>query len=258
MERGRLAEMSSRYSKLKEEAWAANAEIPARGLALYTWGNVSAFDPELGVFAIKPSGVPYPDLTPDSMVVLDLAGKIVEGNLKPSSDTPTHLVLYREFAVAGGAPIRGIIHTHSAHAVAWAQALRSIPLFGTTHADHAQAPVPCTPYLSRESVERDYETETGNLIVETFRKGLAATADRAGDSKPLNPAEVQMTLVGGHGPFAWDSSAAKAVYNGAVLEEIARMALYTLELSPNAGSLPQYIVDKHYLRKHGPGAYYGQ
>jgi L-ribulose-5-phosphate 4-epimerase len=258
VERGGVAAMSSKYTALKEEAWAANAEIPVRGLALYTWGNVSAFDPALGAFAIKPSGVPYPELTIESMVVVDLEGKIVEGTLRPSSDTPTHLVLYREFAVKGGARIRGIIHTHSAFAVAWAQALRSIPIFGTTHADHAQAPVPCTPYLSRESVEGDYEAETGNSIVETFRKGLAGTADRAGDAKPLNPAEVQMALVGGHGPFAWGSDAAKAVYNGVVLEEIARMAMYTLDLAPGAKPLPGYIVDKHYLRKHGPSAYYGQ
>jgi L-ribulose-5-phosphate 4-epimerase len=241
-----MARSASPYAALKEEAWAANAEIPARGLALYTWGNVSAFDPALGVFAIKPSGVPYPELTPDSMVVVDLEGTVVEGTLNPSSDTPTHRVLYREFAVSGGAPIRGLIHTHSTYAVAWAQALSALPLFGTTHADHVQTAVPCTPYLSREAVERDYEVETGNLIVETFRKG------------GLNPAEVPMVLVGGHGPFAWGPSAEKAVYNGAVLEEIARMALLTLQVNPRAKPLPEYIVAKHYLRKHGPGAYYGQ
>jgi L-ribulose-5-phosphate 4-epimerase len=236
----------SKYASLKEEAWEANAEIPVRGLALYTWGNVSAFDPDLGVFAIKPSGVPYPELTSDGMVVVDLDGNIVEGTLNPSSDTPTHRVLYREFAVASGAKIRGIIHTHSTYAVAWAQACRDIPLFGTTHADHIQTPVPCTRYLSREAVEKDYELETGKLIVDSFRE------------KGLNPAEVSMVLVGGHGPFAWGSSAAKAVYNGAVLEEVARMALLTEQVNPGAKPLPEYIVNKHYMRKHGPNAYYGQ
>lgn len=236
----------SRYDSLKEEAWSANREIPERGLALYTWGNVSAFDPGLAVFAIKPSGVPYPELKPDMMVVIDLEGKVVEGSLNPSSDTPTHRVLYREFAVSGKKDIRGVIHTHSSHAVAWAQACRSIPLFGTTHADHLQVPVPCTPYLSREAVERDYELETGNLIVDAFRK------------QKLDPVEVAMVLVGGHGPFAWGASAAKAVYNGAVLEEIARMAIFTRQIRVDAEPLPDYIVNKHYSRKHGPNAYYGQ
>jgi L-ribulose-5-phosphate 4-epimerase len=236
----------SKYASLKEEAWAANMEIPERGLALYTWGNVSAFDPSLGVFAIKPSGVPYPELTPDKMVVVDLEGKVVEGSLNPSSDTPTHRVLYAEFTVRDGAGVRGIIHTHSTHAVAWAQACRSIPLFGTTHADHIQTPVPCTPYLSKDAVDRDYELETGKLIVDEFRR------------QKLNPDEVSMVLVGGHGPFAWGSSASKSVYNGTVLEEIARMAFITLEVNPNAEPLPSYIVNKHYMRKHGPNAYYGQ
>lgn len=234
------------YASLKEEAWAANMEIPARALALYTWGNVSAFDPVRAVFAIKPSGVPYPELTPESMVVVDLDGKIVEGSLNPSSDTPTHRALYREFAPGG------IVHTHSTYAVAWAQARCPIPLFGTTHADHIQTPVPCTPYLSREAVEGDYELETGNLIVRTFREGLP------GIHGPLDPREVTMVLVGGHGPFAWGSNAAKAVYNAAVLEETARMALLTLQIAPEAASLPEYIVHKHYERKHGSGAYYGQ
>ncbi len=238
--------MASPYASLKEEAWEANCEIPVRGLALYTWGNVSAFDPRAGVFAIKPSGVPYPDLKAEDMVVIDLEGKTVEGSLNPSSDTPTHLVLYREFTAHDGALVRGIIHTHSTHAVAWAQACMDIPLFGTTHADHIQVPVPCTPYLSKEAVERDYEKETGDLIVDHFRAGK------------LNPDEVSMVLVGGHGPFAWGASAAKAVYNGAVLEEVARMAYLTRQINPGAKPLPDYIVCKHYSRKHGPNAYYGQ
>jgi L-ribulose-5-phosphate 4-epimerase len=234
------------YSSLKEEVWAANREIPERGLALYTWGNVSAYDPNRAVFAIKPSGVPYPDLHIEDMVVMDLDGKIVEGKLNPSSDTPTHLILYREFAVNGGATVRGIMHTHSTYAVAWAQACMPIPLFGTTHADHIQTSVPCTHYLSKEAVGGDYELETGKLIVELFKK------------HSLNPAEVNMVLVGGHGPFVWGSSAEKTVYNGAVLEEIARMALLTLQIRPDTTPLPEYIVNKHYLRKHGPNAYYGQ
>lgn len=204
------------------------------------------FDPEKAVFAIKPSGVPYSDLKAEDMVVVDLDGKSVEGKLNPSSDTPTHLVLYREFATNGGVKIHGIMHTHSTAAVAWAQACRSIPLFGTTHADHIQTPVPCTPYLSKEAVESNYELETGKLIVDFFKR------------RSLNPAEVNMVLVGGHGPFVWGVNAEKAVYNGAVLEEIASMALLTLQINPAAAPLPEYIVNKHYMRKHGPNAYYGQ
>jgi Ribulose-5-phosphate 4-epimerase and related epimerases and aldolases len=231
-----------RYTRLKEEAWAANCEIPVRGLALYTWGNVSAFDPALGVFAIKPSGIPYPELRAEDMVVVDLDGQTVEGSLRPSSDAPTHRVLYRDMGAASS--MRGIIHTHSTHAVAWAQACLPIPLFGTTHADHIQVPVPCTPWISREALEQGYEYETGRLIVETFRG--------------VDPDKVNMVLVGGHGPYAWGTSAAKAVYNGAVLEEVARMAFLTLAINPGAAVLPGYIVDKHYRRKHGPDAYYGQ
>jgi L-ribulose-5-phosphate 4-epimerase len=259
-----MEKMTSPYASLKGEAWEANAEIPLRGLALYTWGNVSAYDSDRAVFAIKPSGVPYADLTPESMVVVDLEGSIVEGKLRPSSDTATHMVLYREFSRGNSASLRGIIHTHSTYAVAWAQALASIPLFGTTHADHLQTVIPCTPLLSPEEVERDYETETGNLIVRMFREGLAGTADwntkgtANTNTPPFNPAEVQMALVGGHGPFAWGTSALKAVYNGAVLEEIAKMAFLTLQINPDAKPLVDYIVNKHYRRKHGPLSYYGQ
>lgn len=238
--------MSSIYQSLKEEAYQANMQIPAQHLALYTWGNVSAFDAGKGVFAIKPSGIPYEKLAPDSMVVIDLEGKRVEGDLNPSSDTPTHLVLYKEFAVRQGAKIGGIIHTHSTSAVSWAQALKSVPLFGTTHADHIQTPIPCTPYLSKEAVERDYETETGNLIVSHFAK------------EKLNAEEVTMVLVGGHGPFAWGTNADKAVYNAAVMEEVCSMALKTLVINPEAKPLADYIIKKHYERKHGPNAYYGQ
>jgi L-ribulose-5-phosphate 4-epimerase len=238
--------MAGIYQTLKEQAYEANMQIPEQHLALYTWGNVSAFDASKGVFAIKPSGVPYPELTPDSMVVVDLEGNVVEGTLRPSSDTPTHVVLYREFAINGGCKTGGIIHTHSTAAVSWAQAVRPVPLFGTTHADHIQTAIPCTPYLSKEAVEHDYEKETGDLIVAHFKE------------HGLNPAEVNMVLVGGHGPFAWGTDAAKAVYNGAVLEEICRMALNTVLINPGATPLPDYIINKHYQRKHGPNAYYGQ
>ncbi len=234
------------YKSLKEAAYEANMQIPAQHLALYTWGNVSAFDKSAGLFAIKPSGVPYPDLTVDSMVIVDLDGKVVEGSLRPSSDTPTHAVLYREFVLNGKADIGGIIHTHSTYAVSWAQAVKDLPLFGTTHADHIQTSVPCTPYLSKEAVKNDYEKETGNLIVEHFKK------------LNLNADEVNMVLVGGHGPFCWAKDPAKAVYNAAVLEEVCKMASLTLAIRPDAKPLPDYIVEKHYQRKHGPNAYYGQ
>lgn len=236
----------SKYSELKQLAYEANMQIPAQHLALYTWGNVSAFDKDAAVFAIKPSGVPYPELSAESMVIVDVEGNVVEGKLRPSSDTPTHAVLYKEFALCDGAKIGGIIHTHSTFAVSWAQAVREIPLFGTTHADHIQTAVPCTPYLSREAVQNDYEKETGNLIVSHFRE------------RNLNPEEVTMVLVGGHGPFAWGSTAEKSVYNAAVLEEVAHMAMNTLQIRAEQKTLPDYIIEKHYSRKHGPNAYYGQ
>ena len=236
----------SMFQTIKEQAYEANMQIPAQHLAIYTWGNVSAFDPAAGVFAIKPSGVAYPKLTVDSMVVVDLDGKVVEGELNPSSDTNTHLVLYKEWAVKGGAKIGGIVHTHSTYAVGWAQAQRPIPLFGTTHADHIQSLVPCTPYITRDALTRNYELETGNLIVKHF-------ADEG-----LNPAETTMVLVAGHGPFTWGATADKAVYNAAVLEEVAKMATITTQVNPAATQLPAYIIDKHYQRKHGPNAYYGQ
>jgi L-ribulose-5-phosphate 4-epimerase len=229
------------YKTLREEAFEANREIPRRGLALYTWGNVSAFDPDRGIFAIKPSGVEYEKLTPESMVIVDLDGKIVDGNYRPSSDTNTHRVLYREFP-----GIRGITHTHSAYAVAWAQARRSVPVFGTTHADHGAALVPCTEIMNPEAVRNNYELETGKLIVETFRKGR------------IDPARISMVLVAGHGPFTWGNSAAESVYHGVVLEEICKMAFLTLMINPQADALPEHIVTKHWERKHGTGAYYGQ
>jgi L-ribulose-5-phosphate 4-epimerase len=231
----------STYKTLREEAFEANREIPRRNLAIYTWGNVSAFDPDRGIFAIKPSGVGYGALTPESMVLVDLDGNVVDGAYRPSSDTNTHRVLYREFS-----GIRGITHTHSAHAVAWAQARRPVPVFGTTHADHGAEEIPCTPVMNAEAVKNNYELETGNLIVETFRKGAA------------DPARMSMVLVAGHGPFTWGRTAAESVYHAAVLEEICRMALLTLMVNPAAEPLPEHIIHKHWERKHGAGAYYGQ
>ncbi|PKL13582.1 MAG: L-ribulose-5-phosphate 4-epimerase [Spirochaetae bacterium HGW-Spirochaetae-8] len=230
---------TSQYARLREEAFLANMEIPKRNLALYTWGNVSAYDAQEAVFAIKPSGVPYDRLSVNDIVVVDLDGKVVEGTLRPSSDMETHRVLYRSFPKIGG-----ITHTHSTHAVAWAQAGMSIPVFGTTHADHSHLAIPCTPFMNRAQVEGNYEEETGKLIVTTF--------------KDIPYLEQPMVLVAGHGPFAWGKDATTSVYNAAVLEEVARMAYLTLSINPAAVSLPEHIINKHYQRKHGPNAYYGQ
>jgi L-ribulose-5-phosphate 4-epimerase len=231
--------MPSPYRELRERAFEANREIPRRGLAIYTFGNVSAFDAALGAMAIKPSGVAYDVLRAEDIVVLDLQGKLIEGTLRPSSDTPTHLVLYRAFQGLGG-----VVHTHSTYATGWAQARLPIPLYGTTHADHLAEDVPCTAVMSAERVERDYETETGNQIVECF-----AARD---------PLHVPMVLVAGHGPFAWGATAADAVYHAVVLEELARMAFVTRTLAPDAPRLPVELVRKHFERKHGKEAYYGQ
>ncbi|MDR0684005.1 MAG: L-ribulose-5-phosphate 4-epimerase AraD [Spirochaetaceae bacterium] len=229
------------YKTLREEAFEANREIPRRNLAIYTWGNVSAFDPAGGVFAIKPSGVEYDALTPASMVVVDLDGKVADGSLRPSSDTETHRVLYRAFS-----GIRGIIHTHSTHAAAWAQACRPVPVFGTTHADYCARKITCTAMMTPEAAQNNYELETGNLIVETFKKDA------------LDPAYNTMVLVAGHGPFCWGKTAAESVYHGVVLEEIRKMALLTLSINPLAAVLPDHITRKHWEHKHGSAAYYGQ
>jgi L-ribulose-5-phosphate 4-epimerase len=222
-----------------EQAWEANQEIPRRGLAIYTFGNASAFDRDRGVAAIKPSGVAYDRLAVEDMVVVDLEGRVVEGKLRPSSDTPTHLVLYRAFSGVGG-----IVHTHSTYATGWAQAHLPIPLYGTTHADHLAEDVPCTAVMSAEAVERDYEVETGKQILEAFRG--------------RDPQHTPMVLVAGHGAFTWGDTAAKAVYHAAVLEELAHMAFVTRALDPAAARLPEAIVRKHFERKHGKNAYYGQ
>jgi L-ribulose-5-phosphate 4-epimerase len=229
------------YKELREEAFEANMEIPRQKLAIYTWGNVSAFDPGRGLFAIKPSGVEYGKLRAGDMVVVDLDGRVADGRLRPSSDTKTHQVLYRSFP-----GIRGVTHTHSPFAAAWAQAALSVPVFGTTHADHGAGEIPCTAFMGEEAVKNDYETETGLLIIETFRE------------RSIDPAHLQMVLVAGHGPFTWGDSAARSVYHAAVLEEICRMAYLTVTLKPDAPSLPGHIIRKHWERKHGPAAYYGQ
>ncbi|MDR1390613.1 MAG: L-ribulose-5-phosphate 4-epimerase AraD [Treponema sp.] len=228
------------YRSLREEAFAANMEIPKNRLAVYTWGNVSAFDSSRAVFAIKPSGVAYDELSEDAMVVVDLEGTIVEGKLKPSSDTETHRVLYRNFTGIGG-----VTHTHSPYASAWAQACKAVPVFGTTHADYGAEEIPCTAYLSEAAMKHNYEKETGNLIVETF------------DRQKKNPLHMTMVLVAGHGPFTWGESAARSVHCAVVLEEICKMGQLTLSLKSDA-ALPDYLIRKHWERKHGPNAYYGQ
>ena len=225
--------------QLKQQVYEANMELPRRGLITYTWGNVSGIDRQSGLFVIKPSGVEYDVLTPDDMVVMDLDGNRVEGKYRPSSDTPTHLVLYRTFPEIGG-----IVHTHSPYATSWAQAKRPLPCYGTTHADYFYGEIPCARNLTPEEIESGYEENTGVVIVETF--------------KGKNPVHLPGVLCANHGPFTWGKDAAQAVYNAVVLEEIAKMALFTERLNPNAAPAPQAMQDKHFLRKHGPNAYYGQ
>jgi L-ribulose-5-phosphate 4-epimerase len=228
-----------RYRNIRAQAFECNRQIPELGLAIYTFGNVSAFDPDLGVFAIKPSGVPYLELTAQAMVVVDLDNKVVSGSLRPSSDTPTHTVLYRFLKGIGG-----VAHTHSTYAVAWAQARRSIPIYGTTHADHLADNIPCTKEMTDEMIKGNYETETGNQIIELF--------------KELSPQEIEMVLVACHGPFSWGATAEKALYNSAVLEEVAHMAFLTESINSSISPIKQSLIDKHYQRKHGADAYYGQ
>lgn len=229
----------SSYSELKERAWLANQEIPKRGLAIYTFGNVSALDAQRGVIAIKPSGVAYDQLAIDDMVVLALDGKVVEGRLRPSSDTATHLLLYRSWPGIGG-----VVHTHSSYATGWAQARLPIPIYGTTHADHLDEDVPCTEVMSDDAVARDYELETGKQILACFER--------------RDPLHTPMVLVAGHAPFTWGETPEKAVYNAAVLEELAKMAFLTRTLNEEASRLPGNLIRKHYERKHGKSAYYGQ
>lgn len=224
---------------LKQRVFEANMALPKHGLVVHTWGNVSEIDRETGLFAIKPSGVDYETMTADDMVIVDLEGNVVEGKLKPSSDTPTHLALYKKFPNIGG-----IVHTHSAWATSWAQAGRSIPCYGTTHADYFYGPIPCARTLTKEEIEEAYEANTGKVIIEAFE-----------DRDPMSCPAVLCTS---HGPFAWGKDGAQAVYNAVVLEEVAKMATRTELLRNNNEPAAQYIQDKHYFRKHGPNAYYGQ
>lgn len=227
---------------LKQQVYEANMELPRRGLVTYTWGNVSGIDRASGLVVIKPSGVEYEELTLDKMVVVDLqTGTIVEGSLNPSSDTKTHLELYKAFPALGG-----IVHTHSPFAVAWAQAGRDIPCYGTTHADYFYGPVPCARHLTAAELEEDYEKNTGKVIIETFQ------------NRNIDPVAVPAVICHSHGPFTWGKDAAQAVYHAVVLEEVAKMALFTRQIDPAAAPAPQSMQDKHYLRKHGPNAYYGQ
>lgn len=227
---------------LKQQVYEANMELPRCGLVTYTWGNVSGIDRAGGFVVIKPSGVAYEELTSDKMVVVDLqTGTIVEGSLNPSSDTKTHLELYKAFPALGG-----IVHTHSPFAVAWAQAGQDIPCYGTTHADYFYGPIPCARHLTAAELEEDYETNTGKVIVETFQ------------NRNIDPVAVPAVICHSHGPFTWGRDAAQAVYHAVVLEEVAKMALFTRQIDPAAAPAPQSMQDKHYLRKHGPNAYYGQ
>lgn len=227
------------YVELKREVYEANMELQHRNLVLYTWGNVSQIDRARGVVAIKPSGVAYEKLKPEDIVIVDLDNNILEGSMRPSSDTKTHTWLYRHFDSIGG-----VTHTHSTYATAWAQTQQAIPCYGTTHADYAYGEIPCTAVMSDEQIERDYEEETGAQITDCF--------------KDKNPQEVPMVIVAGHAPFTWGKNASDSVYHAVILEEIARMAYLTRTLRQDIGPLKQEIVDKHYLRKHGKNAYYGQ
>lgn len=230
-----------KYQHIKQIAYESNMQLPELGLVLFTFGNVSAADRALGVFAIKPSGVPYKSLSPEQMVIVDFDGKTVEGKLRPSSDTKTHAVLYKHWENIGG-----IVHTHSTYATAWAQAQRDIPIYGTTHADHNTVDIPCAPPMSDEMIKGDYEYETGFQLMDCLRE------------KGLSYEEIEMILVGNHAPFTWGKTADKAVYNSAVLEEVAKMAFLTEQIRADSPRLKDALINKHYERKHGPDSYYGQ
>ena len=231
----------SKYKKIREEAYEANMQLPMLGLVIFTFGNVSAADRNLGVFAIKPSGVDYEELTPDKMVIVDFDGKTVKGKLRPSSDTLTHAVLYKHWP-----KINGIVHTHSTYATAWAQSQRDIPIFGTTHADYNIVDIPCAQPMNDEMIKGNYEYETGFQIINCM------------EEKGYNYEEVEMILVGNHAPFTWGKTAAKAVHNSAVLEAVAKMAFLTEQINANAPGLKDALKQKHWKRKHGPDSYYGQ
>ena len=227
--------------ELKKEVFFANMELPRRKLVTYTWGNVSGIDRDEGFIVIKPSGVDYDKLRIQDLVVVDLEGNRIEGEFNPSSDTKTHLELYKAFPDVGG-----IVHTHSPYAVSWAQSCRDIPCYGTTHADYFYGPVPCTRNLTQDEVNGDYEENTGKIIVETF------------GNRKINPSFIPAVVCSNHGPFAWGKDAAEAVYHAVVLEEIAKIALFTEQNNPDIKPASKYIQVKHFLRKHGPNAYYGQ
>lgn len=229
------------YKTLREECYAANMQLPKLGLVLFTFGNVSAVDRDKAVFAIKPSGVPYEVLKAEDIVIMDYNAKVVDGNMRPSSDTKTHALLYKTWEDIGG-----ITHTHSTYAVAWAQAGKDIPIMGTTHADHTHQDIPCAPALTDEMIQGDYEYETGNQIFDVFK------------AKKLSHTEMEMVLLQNHGPFTWGKNAEKSVYNAAVLEEVARMAFLTLQINPLTPRIKDTLRLKHYERKHGKNAYYGQ
>ena len=227
--------------ELKQKVYEANMLLPKYGLITFTWGNVSEIDRESGLFAIKPSGVDYDKLTPDDIVIMDLDGNKVEGKMNPSTDTPTHLELYKAFPGIGG-----VVHTHSTFAVSWAQAGLDIPCYGTTHADYFYGSIPCIRNLTAEEIEENYEKNTGLSIVERFEKD------------GINPIYVPGCVCKNHGPFTWGKNGNEAVHNAVVVEEVAKMAHLTRQINPDAGETPQYMQDKHFMRKHGPNAYYGQ
>jgi L-ribulose-5-phosphate 4-epimerase len=231
----------SDFTALQQQVLHANLELPRMGLVAFTWGNVSARDAATGAIAIKPSGLPYEQMTAADMVVVDADGRVLQGRRKPSSDLATHLELYRAFPALGG-----VVHTHSNWATVWAQACREIPALGTTHADYFRGAIPCTPALSVAQIQGAYEKETGLAIVEHFR------------ASGIDPAQMPAVLVANHGPFVWGPDADTAVHNAAVLELTAQMAFQTLQLQPGLPAMPTPLLDKHFLRKHGPGAYYGQ
>jgi L-ribulose-5-phosphate 4-epimerase len=231
----------SKHLDIQEEAYEANMQLTELNLVVFTFGNVSVADRKAGVFAIKPSGVPYEKLSPAKMVIVDFEGKTVKGKLRPSSDTLTHAVLYKHWP-----SINSVVHTHSTYATAWAQAQRAIPVFGTTHADHTTVDIPCAPPMSDEMIKGNYEYETGFQIINYFK------------DKKLSYEETEMILVGNHAPFTWGKTSHKAVYNAGVLEEIARMAFLTEQINSNAPRLKDALIKKHFERKHGPDSYYGQ
>jgi L-ribulose-5-phosphate 4-epimerase len=231
----------SKYKEIRAEAYKANMLLPKLGLVLFTFGNASAADRSEGVFAIKPSGVPYEDLSPENMVIVDFDGNTVDGDLRPSSDTKTHAVLYKHWDSIGG-----IVHTHSTYGTAWAQSLKSIPIYGTTHADHTTAAIPCAPPMNDEKIKGNYEYETGFQIMEHLTElGLSYT-------------EVEMILVGNHAPFTWGKTAEKAVYNSAVVEQLAKMAFLTEQINRDVRPMKEALIKKHFDRKHGVDSYYGQ